>query len=93
MPLLLPPSAAARILGLPLPTLEVLSGRGEIRSVRVAGRLMFRPEDLDAWVQGLPPAWPPSAADGSSIEPLSATGMSHKSIFQCGSPGEARELP
>jgi hypothetical protein len=92
MPLLLPPAAASRILGLPLATLELLSGSGDIRSVRVAGRLMFRPEDLDAWVQGLPPAWPPSSADGSSSEPHSARGMSNESIFECGSPGAAREL-
>jgi excisionase family DNA binding protein len=48
---------AAECLGISLTHLYRLSKRGEIASVRAGVRRLDRPEDLDRWVQGLPPAF------------------------------------
>jgi excisionase family DNA binding protein len=76
-PKLLQAGLAARILGIGLPLLERLADQGAIRSVQVGPQRMFRPEDLEAFVAGLPP-WPilPAEPDGASDEPPSWDDMS-----------------
>ena len=48
---------AAECLGISLTHLYRLSKSGEVGSVRAGVRRLYRPEDLDRWVQGLPPAF------------------------------------
>jgi excisionase family DNA binding protein len=48
---------AAERLGISLTHLYRMSKSGEIGSVRAGVRRLYRPEDLDRRVQGLPPAF------------------------------------
>ena len=52
---------AARMLGVSVRTLYDLLARGELPSVRVNGRRMFRPESLAAWVAQREQASPPKS--------------------------------
>jgi len=45
---------AATCLGISTSHLYRLVSRGEVASTRSGSRRLFRPEDLDRWVQGLP---------------------------------------
>ena len=66
---------AAGCLGISLTHLYRLSKSGEIGSVRAGVRRLYRPEDLDRWVQGLPPAF--AVAEASAVCPdLSEGGRS-----------------
>lgn len=48
---LLDVTAAARRLGMAKSTLYKKANSGEVPSVKVGGRRMFRPRDLDEWVE------------------------------------------
>lgn len=54
---------AAECLGISLTHLYRLSKSGEIGSVRAGVRRLYRPEDLDRWVQGLPAAFDVAQSD------------------------------
>jgi len=47
---------AAAVLSVSVSTLDGLAARGELASVRVCGRRLFRPFDLQAFADGLPVA-------------------------------------
>ena len=55
-PVLLGRQAAAKVLGVSLSTLDGLVADGGLPSVRVGGRRMLRPSDLEAWAARLPAA-------------------------------------
>ena len=66
---------AAECLGISLTHLYRLSKSGEIGSVRAGVRRLYRPEDLDRWVQGLRPAFDVAQSDAEGHD-LSEGGRS-----------------
>jgi len=49
-PILIDDKAAAKLLGISARSLWTLANRGEVRSVRVGRRRLYRPADLEAFV-------------------------------------------
>lgn len=92
---------AAACLGISKTYLYRLAKSGQIGSVKAGARRLFRPSDLDSWVQGLPPAWPdpagslsqtsPPHPDAASAKPPSGEGVPDGPAFGAGP--AAREEP
>ncbi len=69
---LLSPMDAAAYLGVSRPRISVLVNEGRITSQRVAGRLVFRRQDLDAWKGHKKPGRPRSPTSRRSLAALRA---------------------
>lgn len=55
-PILLDRRQTAKVLAVSLSTIDNLVASGNLPSVRVGGRRMFRPAELERWASGLPSA-------------------------------------